>query len=69
MNSALRSCLWKIRFVHAPAATHNYFTSSVRLNNNETKVGPSHRVDKLEKKFLVWTGKYKTAAEVPDFVT
>lgn len=28
----------------------------------------THRVDNLEKKLLVWTGKYKTTDEVPTYV-
>lgn len=33
------------------------------------KLGSSHKVDNLEKRFLVWTGKYKSKEEVPDFVS
>lgn len=29
---------------------------------------PTHKVDNLEKRFLVWTGKYKSIDEVPTFV-
>lgn len=32
------------------------------------KLQAPHKVDNLEKRFLVWTGKYKTIAEVPNFV-
>jgi len=28
----------------------------------------NHEPNNLERKMLVWTGKYKTAAEVPNFV-
>jgi hypothetical protein len=28
----------------------------------------NHKVNNLERKFLVWTKKYKTVEEVPDFV-
>lgn len=31
--------------------------------------GSPHRVNNLEKKFLVWTGKFKTVKEVPAFVS
>lgn len=31
--------------------------------------GTPHKVNNLEKKFLVWTGKFKTIKEVPDFVS
>lgn len=33
------------------------------------KLNASHKVDNLEKRFLVWTGKYKTLDEVPAFVS
>ncbi|VEN43147.1 unnamed protein product [Callosobruchus maculatus] len=29
----------------------------------------NHKPNNLEKKFLVWTGKYKTVEEVPQFVS
>ncbi|XP_030387185.1 UPF0389 protein CG9231 [Scaptodrosophila lebanonensis] len=29
----------------------------------------THQVNNLERRFLVWTGKYKSQAEVPDFVS
>lgn len=31
--------------------------------------GTPHKVNNLERKFLVWTGKFKTIQEVPDFVS
>lgn len=31
--------------------------------------GSPHKVDNLEKRFLVWTGKYKNVDEVPAFVS
>lgn len=31
--------------------------------------GTPHRVNNLERKFLVWTGKFKKIEEVPDFVS
>lgn len=42
----------------------------VRFNSSspENIGSSSHKVDNLEKKFLVWTGKYKSVAEVPAFV-
>lgn len=33
------------------------------------KLNASHKVDNLEKRFLVWTGKYKTLKDVPAFVS
>lgn len=41
-------------------------------DDNENQIGKlnaSHKVDNLEKRFLVWTGKYKTLNEVPAFVS
>lgn len=31
--------------------------------------GKTHRVNNFEKRILVWTGKYKSMAEVPAWVT
>ncbi|KAL1497279.1 hypothetical protein ABEB36_008271 [Hypothenemus hampei] len=42
--------------------------ASSQNNNDSQKLLPSHKVDALEKRFLVWTGKYKSVAEVPAFV-
>lgn len=39
-----------------------------RLYCDIDKLNAPHKVDKLEKRFLVWTGKYKTIEEVPAFV-
>lgn len=30
--------------------------------------GPTHKVNNLEKKFLVWTGKYKNVNDIPSYV-
>lgn len=30
--------------------------------------GKTHRVNNLEKRFLVWSGKYKSVNDVPSFV-
>lgn len=35
---------------------------------DHTKNRATHRPDNLEKKFLVWTGKYKTVDEVPEYI-
>lgn len=67
MNSIMKSSVLKLRTMRV--ATRSYFITSVRCNEMPGhRIGPTHKVDNLEKKFLVWTGKYKTAAEVPDFV-
>lgn len=29
---------------------------------------PTHRPDNLEKKFLIWTGKYKSIDEIPEYI-
>lgn len=43
---------------------------SVRNSSDESKRldPPTHKVDNLEKRFLVWTGKYKSIEEVPAYV-
>ncbi|KAJ8940015.1 hypothetical protein NQ314_010846 [Rhamnusium bicolor] len=42
--------------------------SFTRLDHG--RIDPSsHKVNNLEKRFLVWTGKYKTVEEVPSFVS
>lgn len=33
-----------------------------------TKNRATHRPDNLEKKFLVWTGKYKSVDEIPAYI-
>lgn len=45
----------------------NIKSSSVCLSN-PPKVNQTHRVDNLEKRFLVWTKKYKRIEDVPEFV-
>ncbi|CAG9837773.1 unnamed protein product [Diabrotica balteata] len=45
---------------------HLKLTTLVRFQHN---LESSHKVNNLEKKFLVWTGKYKNVAEVPPYVT
>lgn len=32
------------------------------------RIQATHKVDNLEKRFLVWTGKYKNVGEVPEYV-
>lgn len=41
---------------------------SAILCNNTPKISSTHRVDNIEKRFLVWTGKYKRIEDVPKFV-
>ncbi|KAG5897182.1 hypothetical protein JTB14_022543 [Gonioctena quinquepunctata] len=42
----------------------------VRLDHNDAgKIEHTHKVNNLEKRFLVWTGKFKNINEVPAFVT
>ncbi|KAJ6641118.1 UPF0389 protein [Pseudolycoriella hygida] len=36
---------------------------------SDTGVRAIHKPDNLEKKFLVWTGKYKSVEEVPEYVS
>lgn len=46
----------------------NYLLNSIRKKHDASRPVTSHKVNNLERRFLVWTGKYKTVAEVPDFV-
>ncbi|KAJ8979553.1 hypothetical protein NQ317_017702 [Molorchus minor] len=46
---------------------NNTAISSVRWTHNpQEKVETTHKVNNLEKRFLVWTGKYKSVDEVPN---
>ncbi|XP_050508811.1 UPF0389 protein CG9231 [Diabrotica virgifera virgifera] len=52
----------------------NFFAKTQRLKPTTLvrfthSLESSHKVNNLEKKFLVWTGKYKNVAEVPPYVT
>lgn len=42
--------------------------NSVSIRTETKYGGTGHKVNNLEKKFLVWTGKYKTVDEVPAYV-
>lgn len=35
---------------------------------NPSMSSKTHKVDNIERKMLVWTGKYKTADEVPSYI-
>lgn len=43
-------------------------TTLVRFESGG-KIESSHKVNNLEKRFLVWTKKYKTVDEIPPYVT
>ncbi|KAJ3664960.1 hypothetical protein Zmor_000488 [Zophobas morio] len=64
MNSILNSLLIKTQRFLGP---HSSSVTSARHQSSKLD-SKSHRVDNLEKRFLVWTGKYKSVAEVPTFV-
>lgn len=38
-------------------------------SDDASRLTTPHKVDQLEKRFLVWTGKYKTLEEVPPYVS
>lgn len=47
----------------------NFILNSVRKENTNPKTYiDNHKVNNLERRFLVWTGKYKTLEEVPALV-
>lgn len=41
---------------------------NIRQEHTKLQGRGDHKVNNLEKRFLVWTGKYKTLEEVPTFV-
>lgn len=43
--------------------------NSQKILNMSNYEGTPHKVNNMEKKFLVWTGKFKNIAEVPAFVS
>lgn len=49
----------------------NFFTRAKDFSfyNYSSFDGTPHKVNNLERKFLVWTGKFKTSQDVPDFVS
>ncbi|XP_023313230.1 UPF0389 protein CG9231 isoform X1 [Anoplophora glabripennis] len=57
-------------FVQKPKilGTKTGVSNAVRLVHGKVEAS-SHKVDKLEKRFLVWTGKYKKIEDVPNFVS
>lgn len=63
--SLIRSALTKGRSL---LPSRNGLPHTARPYSGEKLQAPTHRVNNLEKKFLVWTGKYKTVEEVPDHV-
>ncbi|XP_044259975.1 UPF0389 protein CG9231 [Tribolium madens] len=65
MNSLLNTLLIKTQHILLSSQNNNVY--SVRKEHAKFE-GTGHRVNNLEKKFLVWTGKYKTVEEVPNYV-
>lgn len=66
MNS-LNSLLGKVGNVNTRIVTRNIKSSQVCLKG-EQKINAVHNVSNLEKRFLVWTGKYKKIEDVPSLV-
>lgn len=57
-------------FTYKPKILQSTTTSAnaVRLEHGRLEA-TSHKVNNLEKRFLVWTGKYKKVEDVPNFVS
>lgn len=53
-------------------AVNNQMVRCIKLSPirliDPPKINATHRVDNLEKRFLVWTGKYKRIEDVPQLV-
>ncbi|CAH0557105.1 unnamed protein product [Brassicogethes aeneus] len=65
MISVIKGFLPKVNTVLATSG--NNLKTFIRSEHGRLE-SPGHRVNNLERKFLVWTGKYKTVEEVPNFV-
>lgn len=53
-----------IRMMSTPVETPK---PDQQVNDSRMK-SANHKVDDLERRMLVWVGKYKTADEVPDYI-
>ncbi|KAL5293496.1 hypothetical protein ACFFRR_011920 [Megaselia abdita] len=53
------------RFVRISPATRSFFTGNVQRSSNVQMYAPNN----LEKKFLVWTGKYKKIEDIPPMIS
>lgn len=65
MTSFLHSIfMYKPKILQTKTGTSN----AIRLEHGRLEA-TSHKVNNLEKRFLVWTGKYKKVEDVPNFVS
>ncbi|CAG9859534.1 unnamed protein product [Phyllotreta striolata] len=59
-----------IRNIFSKSLKHNSLVGWVRFQHNAGELGSTtHKVNNLERRFLVWTGNYKTVKEVPTYVS
>ncbi|EEZ98829.1 UPF0389 protein CG9231 [Tribolium castaneum] len=68
MNSILNTLLIKTQHILLSSQNNNVYGVRKEHSDSSKYAGTGHRVNNLEKKFLVWTGKYKTVEEVPAYV-
>lgn len=62
----LRAPYWKcVRQFSTPVESPKQAPES---ESSKIHSARTHKVDNLERKMLVWTGKYKSADEVPNYV-
>lgn len=62
MSSLLSKVFKTVKFTRINVVPKRNYTDLDKLQ-------APHKVNNLEKRFLVWTGKYKTLDEVPNFVS
>ncbi|CAH1176040.1 unnamed protein product [Phaedon cochleariae] len=65
-----------MNYLNSLTRKNNVLSSSTGLmnfprfdHNDHSRLENMHKVNNLERRFLVWTGKFKSYGEVPDFVS
>lgn len=48
---------------------HNYGHKFQNVANLTNDIGIRHKPSNMDKKYLIWGGKYKTVEEIPEFVS
>lgn len=66
--NAVNSLLRKSPIINKQTNIIRSIQSSSICLSQPPKINATHKVDNLEKRFLVWTGKYKRVDDVPEFV-
>lgn len=70
ISSAYRSpILWTRSISSAPVPSQPEESKPKPVSHDPTMgIRASHKPDNLERRFLVWTGRYKTVDDVPEYV-